>query len=285
MTHSFCHSVPLVRGETINFSGAGKCIYCGKTGDHKGLSREHIIPNAIHGSLFIPAACCGACQKEINNFETEVLRMNFDLVRKALALRANSHRAKKKERPTTIHARAPRGDSRRLPVGADMPQLLPYADFGGRADALTGKYRTEILGNYSNAIRNFERAFDRPEDSLGLMVQVQATTMYNFTRFIAKVCHSYATACLGLGSFVSTLDKVILTADSKLCPHFVGVAKRSLTASADTLHQLRVGIFQSNAALLPGLPMTKQRLVIANLDMFLDYHLPTFEVVVGYLPD
>jgi hypothetical protein len=61
----------------------GKCIYCGSTNN---LTREHIVPRGLGGPWLLLKASCKKCAKVTSDFEREVLKEFFILVRTKLGL-------------------------------------------------------------------------------------------------------------------------------------------------------------------------------------------------------
>jgi len=61
----------------------GKCIYCGSTDN---LTREHVVPRGLGGPWLLLKASCKRCAKITSEFEREVLREFFLLVRTKLDL-------------------------------------------------------------------------------------------------------------------------------------------------------------------------------------------------------
>jgi hypothetical protein len=61
----------------------GKCIYCGSTDN---LSREHIVPRGLGGPWLLLKASCKKCAGITSDFEREVLKEFFILVRTKLGL-------------------------------------------------------------------------------------------------------------------------------------------------------------------------------------------------------
>ena len=106
------------------FKPYGSCIYCGATG---ALSREHIFPFALGGTLVLPAASCPRCASITSKFEREVLRGPMWAVRAHLQLQSRRRSLAPKTAPLTI-IRAGKEVQVDLPL-PEHPLLLMFPDF------------------------------------------------------------------------------------------------------------------------------------------------------------
>lgn len=62
------------------FKTIGRCIYCGRKGHAERLTREHVIPKGLNGSLIFLGASCEACRVTTARFEEEVLRSEYKII-------------------------------------------------------------------------------------------------------------------------------------------------------------------------------------------------------------
>src|SRR5438105_2660009 len=80
----------------------GKCIYCGSTGGEGGLTKEHIVPYALDGSIVLRGASCAKCQKETKEIE----KLNFQGQHSnfgVFLVHDNYHYRRKKKKPRPTH--------------------------------------------------------------------------------------------------------------------------------------------------------------------------------------
>lgn len=274
------HSIPLIRAPEVSLRTAGQCIYCSASGQ---LTREHIIPGGLHGNLVIDDASCEDCQRTINKFETEVLRLNFGLVRDALGVRSKSPRSRKSPRRQTYPVRLPNGSAGEIPISAQMPQVISVAHYGVRPPAITGETIDFTHGCPQVAWEKMQNGFQSPQDSFGAAVAVPSVPILTFMRFIAKIAHGYTIANLSQNNFTPYLLNIILDQETLIGGQFIGIAPRRMRPPINALHHIELKIFDSEVYRLPGLPSAMRRIAVVYLDLFFGFDLPTYEVVVGEL--
>ena len=61
------------------YAPVGKCIYCGST--QEPLTREHIIPLSLGGSLVLPRATCHTHANTTSTFERSIARVMYGVQR------------------------------------------------------------------------------------------------------------------------------------------------------------------------------------------------------------
>jgi hypothetical protein len=80
--------------ELRNIKSIGQCVYCGSK---ENLSREHVVPRGMGGTITLPKGSCARCAKITHAFETECMRTT--LLRERVKLGLHRH---PKERPETF---------------------------------------------------------------------------------------------------------------------------------------------------------------------------------------
>jgi hypothetical protein len=109
----------------LRTESADECIYCGSTDQ---LSREHILPYALGGTITIPDGSCETCRKMTHGFETAVLRGPMRVVR---YIKNIPSRTKHKDVPETIPVKVI-FNGREVDIEAprhEAPILLPFPIF------------------------------------------------------------------------------------------------------------------------------------------------------------
>ncbi|MCP3017569.1 hypothetical protein [Cupriavidus basilensis] len=92
-----------------------------------------------------------------------------------------------------------------------------------------------------------------------------------FLAVIAKIAHSYAVAKLGIDGFTPDLRDLILLQEQRPW-HYVGADPNDSGANTDTdLHKI-------------SLHVGKQGLLLARVQLFANFHMRPYSVVVGRLP-
>ncbi len=69
------------------YKGIGLCIYCLKPFVPDQLTREHIIPDALRGTLIFENAVCANCQRITGKDESEALKQELLVPRVLLNLK------------------------------------------------------------------------------------------------------------------------------------------------------------------------------------------------------
>lgn len=171
---------------------AGFCIYCGST---EQLSREHIVPYALGGTLTITEGSCEGCRKKTHAFETDVLTGPMRMVRYIQNLPSST---KHRSVPKTVELFVKLGDGteQRIEVPiAKAPILLAFYEFGEPkyldpsrgADLETGAVVTGSYGqNPSHLLLELSA---KGMTIVGLPMRPVA-----FARMIAKIAYCFAFA-------------------------------------------------------------------------------------------
>lgn len=272
------HIIQRERQPNFHFEPANNCIYCRRFRPEVELTKEHIIPDGIGGHLILPEASCRECARIIHQFESEVITNNFGDARDGWGIKSRKRRGKKR-REIRTHYRAysiqEYDDSvEEYPISSDMPISIffettgqPPTIFTG-ADVPTGNQNLFVSGiNYENLPKP-HRLMSRP------------CRTGNFTRFAAKVGHSYASAILGSRGFDPWLTTYILQGNTTN-PYLIGTAQRKGTG--ERLHQIGIEVHSTQTIGLLGLPMTQRDLVVVYLELFAPLLSPVLEIVVGEL--
>lgn len=279
---SVVHSVPLVRSPHVRFESFGCCIYCGKSPPEAELTDEHIIPDGIGGNLVLTEGSCRGCARALHRFESAVINRHFGLARYALGIKSKKRRGKsKKGHPGTYKLTSREGEPLEVPTGPSMPQVIFAGHFNQPASLLTGVDQSNGKAAFSLGIRNVTAPKGQ---RYGPSVRPPGPVRVDyFTRFVAKVAHSYAVAALGYGTFIPFLPRYIDGSDDSLGVKLIGIRPSDVILEG-SLHRVAASVEDRAVYPLPMLPPSNRRLVLVYLDLFLGYDLPTYEVVVGEVP-
>lgn len=223
---------------TKRYAPVNCCIYCDRNLSIEQLTDEHIIPYGLNGQLLLPKSSCHDCSRITGAIvEQEVLRKMFIDLRTHKKMRSR----KPKDRPTQLRVfrfgeRSQRGEWESLPLSrhpyaALLPIFgLPSILYGGvpRNDFQLDGVSFSAPPEFHDRLKNL--------GPKGSYVQLFHPEMY--TRMLAKIAHSYATAELGYGNFQPFLKDVILGNDSMIS-HYVGGSPVANTSQSD-FHALRI---------------------------------------------
>lgn len=105
---------------------AGFCIYCRSTNQ---LSREHVVPYALGGTLTITEGSCEVCRKKTQEFENDVLTGPMRMVRYLQNLPSST---KHRSVPRTVELLVKLGETEQpieIPI-EKAPILLDFYEFG-----------------------------------------------------------------------------------------------------------------------------------------------------------
>jgi hypothetical protein len=245
------------------YSEVNRCIYCGT--DEEKLSKEHIIPYALGGTLVLPKSSCRKCADIINKAEQFCLRTMFGPLR----IRLDFPTRRRKERPKTIPLEiiTSVGDREQrilspheiplvcigfsFPIPGILRGLPPSETCNGK---LIVRFQDDEVRKYLNNGK----------------IKLGTSNIYDFCRMIAKIAHSYAVASLGYGAFNPMLPDLIL-GKSKFFQHLVGGDVTTKSQNAQVLHELKL-----QNCLFNGIEY-----VLASLQLFSFIGMPWYQIVVG----
>jgi hypothetical protein len=260
---SYQHSVENVRLPNHRFAPVGHCIYCGAI--EGKLGEEHIWPDGLGGHLILPAASCTPCEVLINKFETSVMRRNMGLVRKSKGIYSRKKRSKPRE---ATYEELRLGVRNPVAIRQNMPTMIIAEVRKRRSSIISG------IEDYDTSLRISGNVGDRSAPGQGLALDIEFGA---FSRFLAKVAHSYATACLGVNGFQPFLPPLILGRESAVDSRYIG----EIDAIPSTnIAELKLDITDDNFWYLPGL-RSKGSIAKVTLSVFSQYNEQAFEVAVG----
>lgn len=171
---------------------AGCCIYCGSPED---LSREHVVPYALGGTLTILDGSCESCRKKTHAFETDVLTGPMRMVRYIKNLPSST---KHSSVPKTVKLAVRTGDGSeeqiQLPIER-APILLAFYEFG------EPKYLDASRGTNLETGGVVTGSYGRDPKQLLSELAVKGMTIVGppmrpvaFARMIAKIAFCFAFA-------------------------------------------------------------------------------------------
>ena len=242
------------RKKPKRYPSVGRCIYCGLGGSEQ-LSREHVIPKGLAGSLLFTKASCKSCAAVTAKFEEDCLRFNFSVYR-AIA-----------KFPST---RPPLQGPRAL----CLPELPRPGILDGRIPS------TELVCERMIIWSGFspsEQPFREPSLNFNWTA---------FLRMLAKIGHGYAVGELGIDSFVHELPQVILGERPDLAQHFVGISDYPYASLPDadlSEHIESEPIYTAHETYIKILRRKTDFLAIAGIRLFAPHGAPFYECVVGPL--
>jgi hypothetical protein len=199
------------------FPPVGRCIYCGSVGGGV-LTKEHILPAGLGGSLILPRASCTACQAMIHTFETICMRETLLPFRKAIGLRRHA-----KEVPVSVPLTFDLDLQGPRRVGLDqhpnvvvLPALRdPPGILAGRAPERELNFEYKIFGGVE-ILEETQRRLSK-QKRVGINLDG-----YSWIRMLAKIAHGLAVAELGLEGFDPGLPDLILGRNPLLASYLVG---------------------------------------------------------------
>jgi hypothetical protein len=253
----------------------GECIYCRKR--DVPLSREHVLPHGLWGTLVLQEASCSDCRDVTSKVEGSVLQDNMLGFRTVL----NAPTYHPKDRPTSFPGFVDRGggwEQVDLPIPeytgtAMFPVLdLPSAWTGRSGDDLIVKDQYVALA--SAATRSggvWDPASQAGANAVRIPLDYDPVRgPVDFARFIAKIAHGFAVAFFGIDGFVPSAVPAIL-GEAEDVGAWVGSPAASLFEEPpERGHRVRVGD-------------DRQGGVIAGVQLFADSGAPEYLVCVGRL--
>ena len=243
------------------------CIIClDDQFPRRKMTVEHIIAEALGGTLKFEAVCKQCAEYGNRTFEQPALTTDFLVPRLLLELRKKSSRVLPRAAKNAV-------------VGQSIPdellefvslQLYPKRIIFRELEApgfLVGIDRPSELNGVKLRIIDLRPYF--PDDLYeGNLVTIEAMSNGPFELALAKIAYFYAVATKGLGAFDGSGLRALLRGERDDCRNFVGAPVQKESARNHDLHHLSLRI-------RPGAFLT----VIVHL--FASYGVPPYEVVVG----
>lgn len=186
----------------INYPPVGKCIYCGST--PKTLTREHIIPRGLKGTLILPKSSCRECAKITCQIETMCLRHMMGRFRRRVGFK--SRKPQPNSLPLAIIAADGTSKTHSVPI-AKLPASIALPAWDQPPLLLTGENRPFQLHAWSWVKHD---AWKTVEGLGGTGFHAGSIHPLFFSRMIAKIAHSDAIANYGLTAFKPLLLELIL---------------------------------------------------------------------------
>ena len=205
------------------------CIYCKRQDGI--LSKEHIIPYALGGSLVLENASCSECARTTSLIEGQILRGHWLGVRKKLKL-PSRHKNKQPDRLDVNIIKANGVKIRAAVLVQDCSFQLLFVLF--RPEILA----TEIVGGkkpYAQSI-GFTTLGDAPKKAfignLEYRIREEEKVEFllsefsaeNFMRFLAKIAHGYVIKFLGRNSCGKFFLPEIILGETANAMQYIGSA-------------------------------------------------------------
>jgi hypothetical protein len=268
------HSIYATATPHHQFPFAGCCIHCGSDGGPDDLTKEHMIPEALGGQLFVPKACCSECRDETGAFEGRVISALYGAARAKMGIR----RKRTKKWPRTFKGTIEKDgklETNEYPIDQHPTflvglHLYPAGIFlDHRADApMRARSVTHIfLGDEKDTAR-------WQEEKVKVFMPGGGLQFDDFARFLAKIAHTYASGRLGIGSFIPYLTKGIRNGQPNNLSYYVGCKMSPVRYQpANRLHEFALGFVE--------FPNRKQKQIIVYLKLFASFEMPEYEIIVG----
>ncbi|WP_146770313.1 hypothetical protein [Mesorhizobium hawassense] len=238
------------------------------------LGDEHIIPEAINGSLVLPQAACGRCEGAISKFEQYCMKQTLGPLRYALGLKTK----RPKDRPETLPLQLKIGGewvTRDVPVElAPFTLLLPifhppeilYEREPSRTNINTESFKFVNMsaGDPSALFARFGATEGRSYQ--GSLIGER------FALLLAKIAHGFATAERDdIDHFNPVLaDTILREPSAPPLPYLIGGSPKLLPASQE-IHE--IGLARG---------VTKFGVTwIVPIRLFGEFGAPSYQVVVS----
>jgi HNH endonuclease len=253
-----------------------RCIYCEKLPAETVLTKEHVIPCSLGGTVILPKSSCTICAAVTGKLERQIAKAMWDYTRVQHGL--PSRRPEK--RPQHFEMETTDGAKRDIPV-SDLPPVIISFAFRP-AGILLGlppcdkPHDVELRLYYlAAAKRGFSEIRQRHGDGR-ISLNSGEFDPISFARFLAKVAHAFAVGELGADGFRPMLRQLILGRQSQFAFHYIGGGTGDEPPST-RLHELSIG--RRKQVLSVG--ETAQDLLVVRLRFFARYGLPAYYAVVG----
>lgn len=267
-------SIPPIT-EHFQYPPPETCIFCNKG---PGVSKEHIVAYGLGGNHWIAKASCSDCAARTGAIEGDVLKGEFEAVRPLLGIQS---RTKHRDAPTHLPVWIEKNGRRfkkKLPL-KDYPMRLHFPVFE-RAGYLLDRPKLEANSIYTDSFNGRFCSISigpSAEDVLrkykGNAIQWKKRYRPSaFAKMIAKFAYTQA-AAQGLLTTIQSPSPLVpsMLGLDKFIGHWVGSSKEPFLTIPDELHVVKV------------ITDLEQRLLIGEVQLFCNYGMPRYEVVLGEL--
>lgn len=244
------------------------CIYCGSI---VGLTREHILPYALGGTVTIPSGSCERCREITSAFETAVLRGPMRMVRYIQSAPSRSkHRDVPKTIPVTITL-----DGREVLIQVirdEAPILLPFPIFAPPDDYSAISAELKLVGVATGSFGADPEAFAKRHGSKEIELKIVNSDAIAFARMVAKIAYATAQATGDLDRVKNKFDLVrAMMEEPNTIGRFVGTLRPPFKKYPGVQH--RIFLRETDAP----------KVMIAEIQLFARVGAPTYVVVLGTL--
>jgi hypothetical protein len=250
-----------------NYPLVGRCIYCGSTED---LTREHVIPRALSGTVTLLKASCRSCADITGEVERIVTRGPWYGLRLVHRLHITDTNRIPKTFPLTL-VKEGREEVVQLPLN-EYPVLVLMPDYP-LPESMTGvpHERGIKLNGYSTLSYG-----PPPQDVIKRFgaERGRITQKHQFVpiaRMLAKIALAFAVAEIGLDRFEQVFVRDLILGNIEDLGRWVGMRDRQPPTVANHLHQLSIEFFPD------------QRIVAVNVRLVASAPTPAYVVIVGTL--
>jgi hypothetical protein len=224
----------LVKQHSYDPPEAGKCIYCLKAFPEGELTREHIIPLALHGEMVIQHSVCEPCRDKSNRvYENPALQADFLVPRLLLELRRRKKQEKKELPPVAVGDLVSQGALEEFSIRLEIEQhprifslIMPTV-----AGKLVGIDRGSTLRDPRVGFINL----GGDKNATGVTTR-HAMNPTAFSLTLAKIAYCFACAERGLGGLDEIRD--LLAGNRDDVYNFVGSWSKKQQLTKKYLHNL-----------------------------------------------
>lgn len=218
--------------EGQSYEPVWKCIYCGDNTSPEKLTKEHIIPKALNGTMTLPKSSCKRCAEITRDFEDFCLNHMFIDARTMLGLKTS----KKKRPPLKIWNEDYHGKESWREIGPERHPLI-FAGFDiGRPGIIVGRSHNIDPPMTMRIIAPgpaFEKiALLNPGEGVRFKIDTEC-----YAKMLAKIAHSFAVANYRLDDYTYFLHDHILGSKRNIF-HYLGNAEFRPNKSTETLHHI-----------------------------------------------
>lgn len=256
---------------------AKRCIYCGaESYDPNGtpLAKEHLIPEALGGTIYLENASCQRCEG-FTKFEASVISRTFDPVRKAFNIRSKRGKIRKEKFPISF-THGTDDDVRNVHISSHptiliLPILLPPHCL--MSDILPS------AGAFGVYLYNVNVSPDTLNSEVGTSIASPVVDTFKFSQMLAKIAHSYMCSQFKPDAFepllVPLIQRTITKTENDDSRYsFIG-GEPSEEPATENLHELGIGLFDFEK--------TGTTYICVRIRLFAQFGAPAYYVLPGTL--
>jgi hypothetical protein len=254
----------------------GRCIYCGTTAHP--LTKEHVIPYGLGGTMVLRNACCEKCRIETSKCELNPIHKNWEEVRGALNFPSRKRKLTKKT--FLLNVELEDGSKTTLKLkGSETLGLVHFLEYNPPAFFDPNGYKSGVIVTGAK-LMGFGINIDkfRKKHRIKGFTLTKTSKGNDFEKMITKIAYCFVIVCWGLECFDERYVLPAILNEKDDVGYWMGCNRDGkiipLIGKQPGDYAVRLGYIESTSG---------KRDIVVSLKFFPNSEAPEYMVVVGSL--